>query len=328
MIIDILLGLLILLSISGIIWMVLKKLPVIKLIDAEQVAKVRQDQVRLKVAQARLKRQWDWLRSKFSYLTKPLVVKFSHWQQNIQSRLKQAEEEIKQKIVRTKTETTSVDQLLEQAKIAAQAEDWEDTEHLYLEAIRQSPRELRAYYGLGEMYLTKNDYESAREIYNYLIQHHPTVADYYLGLAQAYLGSGQLDKAKESYQNSLLCKPSNSGQVYLELAQVCKDLGQISEAWENTNKARQLESNNPRILDFFIEISIVNERPTDAQSALDALRQVNPQNKKIFHFDKQIIQLVEKLRPKKRLSKAQYAMGVRLGKKLASKDNGNNDIMD
>ncbi len=320
MVVDILLGLLILVSIGGIVWMVIKKLPVIKLIDTDQVIKIRQEQVRLKVAQARLKRQWDWLKGRFSNLTAPILSKFEYWRQNLQQKVKQVEDDIKQKIVQTKTETKSVDQLLEQALASVKAEDWENAEHLYLEVIRQSPRELRAYEGLGEMYLAQKEYESAREIYEYLIQHHPTIASYHLGLARTYLGSGQLDKAKESYQSSLQFNPEGLSQICLELAEVCKDLCQIAEAWENANKARQLEPGNPRILDFFIEISIVNERPTDAQSALDALRQVNPENKKISHFDKQIKELIDKLRPKKRLSRVQYAMGVRLNKKSSSKE--------
>ena len=120
-----------------------------------------------------------------------------------------------------------------------------------------------------------------------------------MGLARALAGQGQLELAKNEY---LQCIEAGmvSSQIFFELAQLYKDLSQAPQAFEAVSEARKIESGNPRILDFFIEISILNGRQTDAQSGLDDLRKANPENKKIAQFDKQIIDLVSKTKTKGR----------------------------
>ncbi|MFA4937143.1 MAG: tetratricopeptide repeat protein [Patescibacteria group bacterium] len=302
MIIDVILGIIAVISLVGIIWMFVKKFPVLKMIDTERLVNIKQQQVKTDLTEARLIRKFSGFKVILQTAISPLKEIFKKYSHQLGQKVKELEDEVKQKIISKTEGSKPLDDLYQQASEALTKENFDDAERLYLEIIRQSPKETKAYEGLGKLYLANNDYESAQELYTYLVSHYQTKPLYHIGLAQALLGQGQLEAAKIEYLNYLEKEPTGTSQVYFDLAQLYKDLGQINEAWEAVNRARVLEPTNPRMLDFFIEISIVNERPTDAQSALDVLREVNPQNNKISQFDKNIRELVEKLRPRRHIS--------------------------
>ncbi|MFH1111594.1 MAG: tetratricopeptide repeat protein [Patescibacteria group bacterium] len=314
MVVDIILGIIAALSLGGIIWMFIKKMPVLKMINTERLVSIKQQQVKTNLTEARLIRKLATMMTAVRVAAQPITEVIKKYSGSLSQKVKLLEEEMKQKLI-TKTEGLKpLDDLYQQADQALAKENFESAERLYLEIIRQSPKEIRAYDGLGDLYLADHDFESAQELYSYLVNHHSEKPIYHVGLAKALVGQGQLEGAKFEYLSYLEKDLNGNCQVYFDLAQLYKDLGQIKEAWEAINRARLLESSNPRILDFFIEISIVNERPTDAQSALDVLREVNPENNKISQFDKIIRELVEKLRPKHHTTSLRQIMGQPLAK--------------
>ncbi|MFH1866643.1 MAG: tetratricopeptide repeat protein [Patescibacteria group bacterium] len=309
MALDIVLAILAVLALLGLIWLVIKKFPVVKMIDTGRLANLNQQQVKTNIADARLRRKLVAWGSKLQNISRPLTQVVKKYSSDLGQKIQGLEDNLKQKLVQQTEAVKPLEDLLKQAKEAAGREDWEAAERLYLEIIRQSPREVRAYEGLGDLYLAQHDFESAQELFTYLVSHHSSTTWYHVGLARSLTGQGQLEQAKKEYLNYLAQPNNGSSQIYFELGQLHKDLGQLKEAWESIYQARQRESGNPRILDFFIEISIVNERPTDAQSALDNLKQVNPENKKISQFDKAIRELVEKLKPKLRVVSQRISLG-------------------
>jgi len=154
---------------------------------------------------------------------------------------------------------------------------------------------LPAYIGLGEVYLGNREYEQAKEVFEYLVGRGLPAA--HLGLARSAAGQGQLELARAEYQLAL--EEDNALQPQLELAHVLQELGDPGEAFQHLREARRLEPRNPKLLDFYIELSIVNGQPIEAQSALDTLREVNPDNQKIPEFSQAIRQLADKLKVKR-----------------------------
>lgn len=301
MLIDIILAIIAVVSLMGAAWVLIKKLPVVKMINTDQINDNNGNQVKTVITEARLKRKLEIFFHKLNELSHPLTNLTKKYSNQVKDKIKLWEGELKQKIVQQTEGTRPILDLLKQAEQARDQEDWEQGERLYLEVIRQSPKEIKAYDGLGELYLSAQYWEEAQELYYYLVKHRQVNPFYHVGLARALTGQGKLELAKSEY---LQCidRGMVSSQMYFELARLYKDLGQLPMAWEAISQARRLESGNPRILDFFIEISILNGRPTDAQSGLDDLRKANPANKKIAQFDKQIIDLVHKLKSKSKKS--------------------------
>ena len=286
-------------TLGALIFFVIKKLPILKIIDTSRLVTLQQQQVKTKITESRLKRRLAGLGSRLSIMTSPVTGAIKKYQSAWSQRIETLEGELKQKLLQQTEGAQPLQDLLKKAAEAAAREDWGSAERMYVEVIRQSTRERQAYEGLGDIYLSKHDYEQARELFSYLVSHYADLPDYRIGLAQALIGQGQLENAKQEYLGYLEKVTDAPSKIYFELAQIYKDLGQTAEAWEAANMARNKEAGNPRILDFFIEISILNGRPTDAQSALDALREVNPDNNKISQFDKSIRELVAKLKPRK-----------------------------
>lgn len=313
MLIDLVLVIIALGSLGGIIFFVFKKVPILRKIDTGRLKNLQQQQVKTKITESRLRRRLEGLGSRLGMMVAPVIGAVKKYQDSLTKKVQGFEEELKQKLLQQTAGSQPLQDLLKKADEAAKQEDWESAERMYLEVIRQSPRERQAYQGLGDIYLSQHDYEQAQELYSYLVSHNSEFPDYRIGLAQALIGQGQLERAKQEYLSYLEKVVDAPSQIYFELAQIYKDLGQVVDAWQAANMARNKEAGNPRILDFFIEISILNGRPTDAQSALDALREANPDNKKISQFDKSIRELIIKLKPRKKIANVELSKNVSNG---------------
>ncbi|MFA4819114.1 MAG: tetratricopeptide repeat protein [Patescibacteria group bacterium] len=284
------------LAFLGLVGLILRKLPILKVIDVEQVEDVKQQEVKNSLVEARLIRQLVEVSKRIKHIGAP-IKKYWHkllaWQQN---KLENWEKTVEQKIAdRTAPARVMADALAKAEELFNKGE-LKKAEVVYLQFISQHPRQLEAYQCLAELYLEMRDYEQAREVYEYLANQGQDLESS-LGLARVASGQGLLDEAKTQYLNSLA--RINSAQPHFELAKIYNQLGNIKDALEHLNEARLLEPNNPRVLDFYIELSIVNGQLTDAQSALDVLKEVNPENQKIAALARNIDVAAQKLRPHK-----------------------------
>ncbi len=286
------------LAFLGLVGLLLHKLPILKVIDVSQVDNLKQQQVKHELVDARLKRKLTrWGKNLKKYLS-PLIF----WERKIfvwfYSQADRWEKSIEQKIV-VQTAPEKLAAALAKAQSLRVNGKLKEAENIYLQFISQHPGRLDAYEGLAEIYLDQRDYEEAREVYEYLANK-GEVRESSLGLARVASGQGLLDEAKSQYLSSLTV--INAIQPHLELAQIYNQLGNTAEALRHLDEARKLEPNNPKILDFYIELSIVNGQPIEAQAALDVLKEANPDNQKIAGFARTIRDLAQKLKPKKAIS--------------------------
>lgn len=287
------------LSFLGLVGLLLHKLPILKVIDVSQVDNLKQQQVKHELVDARLKRKLTkWSKNLKKHLT-PLIS----WSRKIfawfYSQADRWEKSIEHRIaVQTAPEKLAAE-VLAKAQGLRLSGKLKEAENIYLQFISQHPDRLDAYEGLAEIYLDQRDYEEAREVYEYLANK-GEVKESSLGLARVASGQGLLDEAKSQYLSSLTV--TNAIQPHLELARIYNQLGNTAEALRHLDEARKLEPNNPKILDFYIELSIVNGQPIEAQAALDVLKEANPDNQKIAGFARTIRDLAQKLKIKKAIS--------------------------
>ncbi|MBI5465773.1 MAG: tetratricopeptide repeat protein, partial [Candidatus Kerfeldbacteria bacterium] len=265
--------------------------------DTSQLAELKQRAVKRDLVETRLRRKLSsamndsvgWL-----HWLVDLVVRRG---QEMHDWFKSLQHRWQDDLGRLTSPQAETSELLEQASKAQVAGRLDEAEGKYLEVLRRDPHYLAAYQGLAEVYEEQRDYEEAREIYEYLLKRGGTSLSH-LGLARVASGQGRLEEAQEEYLKTIDELPQ-AAQPHLELAGILRQLGRTAEALTQTAAARQLEPNNPKILDFYVELSILNGQPTEAQAALDVLREVNPANQKIPELAQEIRRLAQKLKPKR-----------------------------
>jgi len=282
-------------SLVSFIWLVIRKFSILKVIDPAKVAELRQQELKKNLVEARLRRKLVNITNVVWYKIKPLAKLLAIPFNSYSQRLAATEVKIKKSLTEHLSPAARFVELSEQAKLALEAGELTKAEDIYLAAIQLAPQQLEPYEGLARVYLEAKDYEQAREVFDYLSTR-GDAGTATLGLARVLAGSGQLEEAVKSYHNAIVIE--DALQPRLELAKILKDLGDYNAAFEQISAARRFEPNNPKVLDFFIELSIVNGQLTEAQGALDALRETNPDNKKITDFAREIRETAAKLKPK------------------------------
>ena len=96
--------------------------------------------------------------------------------------------------------------------------------------------------------------------------------------------------AEEDYLKSLDINKEDT-ETYLKLAEVYLNLENPQAAFKVVEQALTLEPNNPRVLDFFIEISIIVQDKAAALKAYMQLKEANPENQKLSELKKKIDKL-------------------------------------
>ena len=76
--------------------------------------------------------------------------------------------------------------------------------------------------------------------------------------------------------------------VHASLGEIAELEGDVKKAFEYFSKAKDLNPNNPKYLDFYIEAAIAKEDYYEAEQGLARLQQVNPENQKIPLFAERI----------------------------------------
>ncbi|MEK7497091.1 MAG: tetratricopeptide repeat protein [Patescibacteria group bacterium] len=290
---DLILGILFWLGILGLLGLLWRKWSILKLINPKLVVDINQQEVKHKLVQMRLMRSarsfvqtlTKKISTPVSKITKPNANKY--WQGLENKLVAEIEHKLSPQVAATELKSKSIKALKEG--------NYESSEQYLLDAIAKEPGRLEFYQSLAEVYLAKRDFEPAREVLEYLITKGDNTA--YLNLARANLGQGLLNEARAAFEQSL--EFNNSLEIRLELAHVLEDLGDSEGALVQVSAALQLESNNPKVLDFFIELSIVNGRLIEASEALNRLKTTNPDNQKIADFAQAIRALTNRQRNKK-----------------------------
>ncbi len=149
----------------------------------------------------------------------------------------------------------AVRQLFEEAEGAFRAQKMDDAEKKLIELISINPKYSEAFELLGRVYMQSRDYTLARETFLHVLK----------------------------------LSPKNAS-VYASLGEVSELEGKVDAAYEAYKKAMELSPNNPKYLDFYISAAISSGNLDEAKEALERLKEVNPQNQKIAEFSAILLQ--------------------------------------
>lgn len=282
MIIDIILIIVILGSLGGIIFIFWRKLPLIAAIDLKENPKEQQNQIKRRLLDERLKRQIQRVGKKllniFSLFNKPFKIN-----RFLKNKIRILEEQYleKKKIFSKKDPIKTqerIKELFASGKEFLKNGDLKEAEKKIIEIISLNPRQITAYKLLGEIYLLEKNYKQAEEVLNYALK---------------------LSKqALNLWQKIAPLNGSLPAELNQQLIAAYFDLGNFYRATDNHQKALvyfqkviEAEPNNPRILDFLIDLSIILKDKNLAQAYLWRLKEVNPENQKIEVWEKKIREL-------------------------------------
>ncbi len=169
-----------------------------------------------------------------------------------------AMEQYYQKLKRSPADAGSVDvetmkRLLDEADDLVREEEYIPAEKRYIEIISHSPKHVKAYEGLGNLYLKSGQYPQARETLLFTLRLSPDDASVHMSLAQVEIEDNNPRKAVE----------------YLR-------------------KAVELRKANPKFIDLYIETALEASLLDDARKGVALLKEANPENQKITEFEERL----------------------------------------
>jgi len=282
-------------SLAVILFIIIKKFPTLSSIDVESLSKEKQNRLHEKIVMDRIKRRLVKISKiiKIPFLKKGmelLKTKSAFFYKRL------VDLERKYKLYRPKKEhhenffpeeESKEQKILEKAFFLLEASDFNSAEKKFIKVISINPKNIKAYEGLGEVYLHSNQNKSAEEVWEYIIKLDQRNSDAYFKLGNLNFERGNIDLAREYYLKANKFK-KHSAPILIGLSDACQLLGYNEEALSYIKEAVNLEPNNPRHLDRLIDISIKTKDKGLAENSLDKLREVNPENKKIEDYKNKI----------------------------------------
>lgn len=239
-----------------------RKFPKLAALDLEAMPEHRQLQRKSSLVHERLRRKLDIvyqsLRAFFTPIGRVLRALFGGlivYLQALEKRYQLAAKAVSHNGEHVAPQA-SVTKLLQEASALVDEQKYSEAEKKYIAAIAIDTRSIEAYRGLAAVYEAMNDVPHAIATLQFL---------------------EQLDPKDES--------------TYRQLGDVYKQAEKYEEAMDAYEQALALAPNNPKNLDPFIEIAILNKLKYKAQSTLDKLKEVNPENQKLQKYQEQIDQL-------------------------------------
>ena len=264
MITNIIIGAVAFIAFVVIIVMIVKKFKKLAQIDTSKIPEEKQAGVKSSLMEQRLERKFKSAGSYMGDKVKPAFGKIASGARKLKDRAVSMEkhyaERAKAKKIPTLEEKEEVRQkvnkLFTEAGEFQKDEKWAEAEKKYLEILGLDLKDTKAYEKLGWVYVEMKDYEHAKETFEFIKKINP-----------------------------------KDDELYLGLGEVCWALDKKEEALLNYKEAVNLSPNDPKNLNLLFNTAIELKDKYLAQTTLDKLRQVNPENQKLLEMEEKLAEL-------------------------------------
>ena len=254
---------LILISLSVIVYVVVRKFSVLAGVDVDNIPAEREAKVKERIISSRLKRnifKWSSRITKiFIFLGEKAGI-FSKWIYNKLYELKESYGA--EMILPTADKEKKIGELSVEAKEMIGEDNFKEAEKRLIEIIGLDSQNIEAFKSLGNLYFENKDYEDARQTFAHILK-----------------------LIKDSKNDEEIA------EINFELSLVNRADGRLEQALEYIKEALRAAPNNPRYLDTMLEISIMRKDKVSALDAYGKLAKANPDNQKLKDFKKQIDEL-------------------------------------
>ena len=282
---------LILISLSVIIVIIVRKFSALASLDVENIPAEKEAKFKERIISSRLKRNFIKWSSRLTRLVRPifeLVSRFFKWLFN---KLNKLEEDYKsEKVLFNSDAKQKIEKLFGEAEELKKTGDLTGAEKAFIEIIGLDSKNMKAFKALGQFYFERKDFEEAKQTFEHILKLEEDNEEAYDGLAQIGREKHGLKQASDDYIEALDINSQRS-QTYFDLALVYQAMNNINKSVANIKQALRIEPNNPRYLDTMLEVSIINKDKPLALDAYKKLTEVNPDNQKLAKFKRQIDEL-------------------------------------
>lgn len=275
---DIIPLLIILVCITIIIIIVIRKFPLLVALDIESLAAERDAKIKKEIIDQRFYRFTVKIKSFFKKIFIPIGNFFSRFFKNLKSKAEQSYKDIEKK------------QIISLSKNKKN------------EALAKKDEVLNNYLNLAKEHFNKNEYSLAESRYIDVINIDGNNIKAYEGLVEVYSTQKDIEKEKETlfFILKLITKKANlkkysnitRAKFYYKLAQININESDYILAIENLKQALHFEDSNPKYIDQLLEIVIMQKDINYAQELLLKLRNINPDNKKLTYYSQKIRELI------------------------------------
>ena len=260
----------ILVSLSVIITIVVRKFQVLANLDIETIQSEREAKFKEQIISSRLKRNFFKYYSKIGKFIKPIILSIGNLFKWFFEKLVAYKESNTDKDKKESHDESDIDKLFSEADDFLKEENFREAEKKYIDIISKESKSIKAFRALGNLYYKEKNYPEAKQTIEHALK--------------------LLDKETDIKEKNGEAQSQIAG-IYSDMAIISKDQENYQEALKSINQALKIEKNNPRYLDTKIEICIINKNKGTALDALENLEKVNPENNKLEDFKKQIKEL-------------------------------------
>ncbi len=289
---DIFFIILSLISLGYIIFMVIKKIPKLISVNVSNLPDFRAKIKKEEILKNRIITGFNKILKYSKELLLPLNDNIKDYLKDYYKKLKKIEQDLKnkgyEKLNSSLNKSKLINNLIKEAKENISDQDYKIAELKLLDALKIDSYNQEIYKILSDIYIEQKEYEQAKETLEYLLKlTHNDDAGVFSSLAKLAKERGNLKEAEEEYLKSISLSSDNY-LYFISLAEIYLELEEYKYALETAQRALILSSNNPKILDFLINISIIMQDKELASKYLDKLKEVNIDNKKIGYFNEKM----------------------------------------
>lgn len=244
-----------------------KKWPQLRMVDPKTVPGTKEKELKSDLLRQRVERaSSERLSSLWRRVIRPAFAAMQNFIRRFAGRLTAAERRYQERAKKDSGEKPTpgaLRQMIGEAEKFMEEELWDRAEKILIEVIFADPKNVAAYEKLGRLYLRKKEYPLAKETFTFLQKLSPQDASVIASLGEV----AELEKKPE-------------------------------EAYTFYKEALELSPKNPKYLDFYIGAAIDVGEKHEAMSALDRLREANPENAKIEEYEARISEMKGRLAKK------------------------------
>jgi len=274
---------LILLSLTTIIIIVVKKFSVLANLDVNTIQSEREIKFKERIIGNRLKRNYFKYYSKILKIINPIINSVRKYSKITYKKLIDFKNNYgKENILNDINKELVKEMIVDVEKIANN--NFEEAEKKYIEIIGIDSGNIDAFKSLGKFYYNNKKYNEAKQTQEHALK--------LLEKKYSLISGGQDNNLnEEEHKKKKNELEMNIASVYYDLSLINCSLENNILALEIINKALKIEQNNPRYLDIKFKISIICKDKISANEAYEAMKKVNSDNQNLSEFKKQLNEL-------------------------------------
>jgi tetratricopeptide (TPR) repeat protein len=261
---------LILVSLSVIIMIVVKKFSVLANLDVKNIKSEREARFKERMISNRIKRNYRKYLLLFSRVLKPATEAVSEFIKNLYKKLINLKEEKERETDIEDDDLPKVEQLFLEADELIGEERFIEAEKKYIEIISQDSKNILAFKKLGKVYFDQKNYTEAKQTLEHALRLTESSSDF------------PDNSTDENYSDA----NTHIAGMYFELALICRETDVNEDALTNIDKALSLEPNNPRYLDAKFDLCVIAKDKNCAVDVFEKLKETDPKNQKLDELRK------------------------------------------